>query len=463
MSALPTTHAFSKLLIQSGVLDENRLERYAQRFCGSPAPSADELAREMVREGVLTAFQARQLLHGRWRRLSLRGKYTVLRPLGSGGSGRVYLCKHRVTGRLVAIKVLSAALSANPDHRERFYREARAITSLEHPNIVRAFDLDRAGQRFLLVMEHVSGSTLQDRVRREGPLPVAQAASVGSQAALGLQYLHSAGLVHRDVKPANLLLDEHGTLKILDFGLSRFMNEDADGLTGRHDPGEILGTADYLAPEQARDTHTAGTSADIYSLGATLYFALTGLAPFHGLTVAQKLLGHQMRQPRPIRSVRPEVPEGLEAVVERMMGKEPSQRFPTAAEVAEALKPWDSTHGYPEPGSARVEMGPCQAMTESAAPAVFGRARPSRVRWAVLLLGAVAAGSLGVVQLFAALRTSAPSQPDGPQATLPAPIDGNSFEPGTEPPPRVTLGIPQLQHGARRAPLLSASKHKPGD
>jgi serine/threonine protein kinase len=425
MPALSTSKDFTRLLLQSGVLDEKRLEAFAQRQSRSDdADSANELAGDMVREGVLTAFQARQLLRGRWRRLTIRGKYTVLRPLGSGGTGRVYLCEHRVTGCQAAIKVLSPARSANPEDRERFYREARAITSLQHPNIVRAFDLDRAGKCYVLIMEYVSGSTLQELVEAEGPLPFSRAASHAYQAAQGLHHLHQAGLVHRDVKPANLLLDRTGTLKIIDLGLTRFLDDEGDGLTGRYSATEVLGTADYLAPEQALDTHSAGIPADIYSLGATLYFTLAGQPPFHGLTVPQKLLGHQLTQPPPIRSRRPDIPQGLAAVVDRMMAKEPSQRFQTAAEVAEALAPWMSGTDATVPLCTDIEPAP-----------VVSRAR---LRWAVALLGALAAGSLGVVQLFAALRgndlprTAPEDVPVQPVATSAA-----------DPPPHVTLGVPQ--------------------
>jgi serine/threonine protein kinase len=468
MATLSTNHDLARLAVQSGVLDEKRLEAFTQHSSTQSA-SAAELAKAMVREGVLTSFQAQQLLRGRWRRLTIRGKYTVLSPLGAGGSGRVYLCAHRVTGCQVAIKVLSSAMSANPDQRERFYREARALTYLQHPNIVRAFDLDRAGKCYLLVMEYVPGSTLQQLVLKEGPLPIGRVASYGRQAALGLEHLHQAGLVHRDVKPANLLVDGKETVKILDFGLTRFLGEEAVGLTGRYNPAEVLGTADYLAPEQAINTHGAGTPADIYSLGATLYFALAGHSPFHGGTVAQKLLGHQMRPPTPIRSIRPEVPEGLAAVLERMMAKEQGQRFASAAEVADALTPWSEGDPPPVPTIPTVERVECQSSLRRLSLAAWRRFRPNHLRWAVLVLGGVVAGSLGVVQLFAALRTSEPPRaaaqvfPITCPETIAAPVERAVSQPVADLPPHITLGIPQPQSNEARTPLLPVARRLGAD
>ena len=254
----------------------------------------------LVHEGVLTHFQAKQFLDGKWRGFSI-GKYKVLERLGSGGMGSVYLCEHKLMRRRVAVKVLPTAKAEDPASLERFYREARAVAALDHPNIVRAYDIDQVEKLHFLVMEYVDGASLQEIVKRAGPLDALRAAHYIRQSALGLQHAHeTAGLVHRDIKPANILVDRTGIVKILDMGLARFFNDEEDVLTKKYDES-VLGTADYLAPEQALDSHSVDIRADIYSLGATFYFCLTGRTPFHEGTVAQKLIWHQTRQPKPIR------------------------------------------------------------------------------------------------------------------------------------------------------------------
>ena len=191
----------------------------------------------------------------------------------------------------------------HPEVVERFEREARAVAALDHPNIVKVHDVDKEDKNgkalHYLVMEYAEGTTLQDIVRKKGPMDVLRAAHYVCQAALGLQHAHEAGLVHRDVKPGNILLDRSGTIKILDLGLARFFHDQGDNLTREHDANAILGTADYLAPEQAIDSHLVDNRADVYSLGMTFYYLLAGTAPFAHGTLNQKLIWHQLRQPRP--------------------------------------------------------------------------------------------------------------------------------------------------------------------
>ena len=197
-------------------------------------------------------------------------------------------------------------------------------------------------------MEYVDGASFHEVVRRGGPLDVARAANYIRQAAIGLEHAHEHGLVHRDIKPGNLLVDRRGTVKILDMGLAFFFHDAGDNLTKQHDTNAVLGTADYLAPEQAMDSRV-DIRADIYSLGMTFYFLLAGKSPFQEGSVAQKLIWHQARQPTPIRQLREDVPEALAAILDRMIAKDPAQRYQTPAELVDALAPWTTTPVGPPP------------------------------------------------------------------------------------------------------------------
>ena len=353
MPAPATIAEFLDLTRKSGVVDEKRLDAHVQKLTASGAlpREAAKLAGVLVRDGLLTHFQAEQILLGKWRRFTI-GKYKVLERLGSGGMGSVYLCEHKLMRRRVAVKVLPTAKAAEPASLERFQREARAVAALDHPNIVHAYDIDQDESLHFLVMEYVDGASLQEIVKRAGPIDPVRAAHYVQQSALGLEHAHAAGLVHRDIKPGNVLVDRSGIVKILDMGLARFFNDEEDMLTKKYDEN-VLGTADYLAPEQALDSHGADVRADIYSLGATFYFMLTGRTLFGEGTIAQKLIWHQTRQPRPVCALRPDVPPGMAAVIEKMMAKDREQRYQNPREVAEALAPWTQTAIGPPP---EVEM-----------------------------------------------------------------------------------------------------------
>jgi serine/threonine protein kinase len=349
MPAPANTNEFLELVRKSGVLDEKRLDAHLQKLrdAGSLPTDPGKAAGMLVRDGLLTTFQAEQILQGKWRRFSI-GKYKVLERLGSGGMGSVYLCEHKLMRRRVAVKVLPTAKAADPSSLERFYREARAVAALDHANIVHAYDIDQDDNLHFLVMEYVDGASLQEIVKRTGPMDPVRAAHYLRQSALGLAHAHERGLIHRDIKPGNLLVDRTGTVKVLDMGLARFFNDEEDILTKKYDDN-VLGTADYLAPEQAVDSHEVDVRADIYSLGATCYFMLTGRTPFGEGTVAQKLIWHQSRQPKPVNAVRPDVPAALSAVIAKMMAKQPADRYQTPQEVADALAPWTQTSIPPPP------------------------------------------------------------------------------------------------------------------
>jgi tetratricopeptide (TPR) repeat protein len=342
MAAAPVTaDAFFDLVKRSGVVRAKRLEAYAAGrppVGGEPNTAADA-ARAAIADGLLTTYQAEQLLAGRWRNFIVARKYLILERVGWGGSSAVFLAKHLVMKRLVALKVLPTDQAENPEALARFLREARAAALLDHPNIADFYDIDRAGNIYFLVMEFVYGPDLEGLVRARGPLAPARAAEYGRQAACALQHAHEAGLVHRDIKPGNLRVDRSGTVKLLDLGLVRIFQSD-DGLTKGRNFSYVLGTLDYQAPEQAVDSHEVDIRADIYSLGASLYFLLTGRPVFPEGTVAEKLSWHQMKRPRPIGEYRKDVPAGLAAVADRMMAKAPSDRYQEPAEVVEALAEW---------------------------------------------------------------------------------------------------------------------------
>jgi WD40 repeat protein len=284
-------------------------------------------------------------------------RYRVQELLGVGGMGSVYRAEHQLMARPVALKVLNKALTDTPAGVERFRREARAAARLAHPNIVAGYDADQAGDFHFLVMEYVEGTSLARLLADKGRLPVALACDYVRQAALGLQHAHEQGMVHRDIKPHNLMLTPDGRVKILDFGLARFAVESAPAATAAaveaasNTPtgsapgpltqlGTVIGTPDYIAPEQAADAHAADIRADIYSLGCTLYDLLAGRPPFPEETAVRKVLAHAQRQPQPLRELRKDVPPALARVVERMLAKDPAQRYQTPAEAARALAPF---------------------------------------------------------------------------------------------------------------------------
>jgi phosphate ABC transporter phosphate-binding protein len=342
MPETTTLDSFLDCLRKSGLLEKFQLEAYLADLRNSAAPltTSADLAARLERDGMLTNFQSRYLLQGHYKGLILAGKYKVLDLLGAGGIGRVYLCEHMTMHRHVAVKILPTASAEIPGVVERFYREARAVASFDDEYILRVFDVDRSGRLHFMVMEYIEGMTLQEIVAREGPLEPGRACWYIRQAALGLQHAHEAGWVHRDIKPANLLADRRHHLKILDLGLARFFLSEQDNLTTQVNERAIMGTADYIAPEQAVSVHEVDGRADLYSLGVTLYFLLVGHPPFHDGTINQKLIWHQVRQPPPLLQLRPGLPPELVRVVDKMLAKKPGERYQSGNEVFTALAPW---------------------------------------------------------------------------------------------------------------------------
>lgn len=335
-----STEEFVALLERSSLLTNDQLRDVRELSEADNNPRT--VAKQIVQQGWLTRWQAQQLLAGR-HKLFL-GKYKLLENIGEGGMGAVLKAEHPKLGRTVALKVMAQELLKDPDAVARFVREIRSAAALNHPNIVTAYDADRVGKTYFLVMEYVRGSDLRAWIRQHGRLPVAWACECVRQAAVGLQHAHENGLVHRDIKPANLLIVDNGDeelpqLKILDMGLARFVSErqEEGGLTRT---GQIMGTPDYIAPEQGEDTREADIRADIFSLGCTLFHAITGRVPFEGKNMMEKLLARVRRDAPRIVTVRPDIPDELDAVIARMLARDPADRFQTPAEVVEALAPF---------------------------------------------------------------------------------------------------------------------------
>jgi formylglycine-generating enzyme required for sulfatase activity/tRNA A-37 threonylcarbamoyl transferase component Bud32 len=310
--------------------------------------------------------------------------YEVLRELGRGGMGVVYLARNKGLDRREVLKVVNQKLLDHPGAVERFRREMRSAAKLNHRNIVTAYAAPQAGDLLLFAMEYVEGEDLAKMVQAKGPLPVLNACYYAQQVALGLQHAHDRGLVHRDIKPSNLILARDGqqqVVKILDFGLAKATREhEATGhdLTGT---GMMLGTPTYMAPEQTLDAAKADIRADIYSLGCTLYFLLTGRPPFQANSQYELLHAHQVKEATPLTEIRGDVPAPLAAVVARMLAKDPAQRYQKPAEVAEALAPFVKAALKPEPAGTTVTAAPKAAGPETAtATQGMTPAAPRRVR-----------------------------------------------------------------------------------
>ena len=322
-------------LLKAPQLDE--VERLIKpRF---PAPL--QVAKELVRRGWLTVYQVNQLFQTNGQQLSL-GPYHILDHLGKGGVSQVFKAWHAERNCFVALKVIHPHLLSNAEAVARFQREMNAVARLSHPNIVYSYPNDSLGEAHFFAMEFVEGTPLDKLVPLSGALPVPQACDFLRQTALGLQHAHEQGLVHRDIKPANLV-QINGTqlIKILDFGLTRLLSGgSSDKPTSITAEGALIGTADYVAPEQARDARSVDIRADIYSLGCTAYYLLTGAPPFPGGSLMQKIHHHISKEPTALSILRPEVPSELAEVVKKMMGKKVTDRYATPKDVADALQPF---------------------------------------------------------------------------------------------------------------------------
>ncbi|MFL5331107.1 MAG: serine/threonine protein kinase [Gemmataceae bacterium] len=348
----PTT--FLTLLRESGLVAPDQLQ---SALVDAPTGErAKALARFLIKRGLLTRFQAQQLLAGRTGGFFL-GQYRILDMLGRGGMGKVYKAEHMTMARLVALKVLNSDVTRTERARELFRREVRAAARLVHPNIATAFDANEVNGRAFLVLEYVAGPSLSHLVKSGAPLPIGQACELIRQAAVGLQHAHERGMVHRDIKPSNLLIGYQQfpistkpesdwstadgnlpvVLKIVDFGLALLPTALGNDDTLEPDRHVVLGTPDYLSPEQATDIRSVDIRSDLYSLGCTFYYLLTGQPPFPGGTAMEKLHRHASEEPVPIEFHRPSVPPGVAAAVRKLLAKRPQDRFQTPFDLADTL------------------------------------------------------------------------------------------------------------------------------
>ncbi len=333
------SQTFLSDLRDSNLLPPDKMEQ-VMRQCVSAAASAS-ISQSLVENGLLTAYQVKLLAQGQGKGLTL-GQYQILDELGRGGFGCVYKARHTLMDRLVALKVIAPERMEDRRARDWFLREVRATTRLNHPNIVLAYDAAEVDGQLFLAMEYIEGPTLHRLVQHQGPLPLGVAWQMLQQSAQALRYAHEQHLVHRDIKPANLLIPATAfavgradtevrpvLVKVVDFGLARLQSQGAGTSMGAGREGTFIGTPDYVAPEQARNTGEVDIRSDLYSLGCTFYLALTGRKPFPGNGAMEVILQHIEKQAVPIEHLRPEVPAPLAGIVRRLMEKKPENRFQT--------------------------------------------------------------------------------------------------------------------------------------
>src|SRR5262245_23311290 len=332
--AIASTRSLIEMLSHGRLLEPAQLEELTRSL---PSRSADPvaLARELIQRGWLTPYQINQLFQGHASDLLL-GHYLLLERLGEGGMGQVFKARETRLGRVVALKILRKERIVKPDIIRRFHQEIQAAARLSHPNIVHAYDAEQIGDAHVFAMEYVEGIDLARLVKQSGPLPVAQACEYVRQAAVALQHIHEHGMVHRDIKPANLMHDNHErVIKILDMGLVRLLDDDSgeSSVTKLTRLGVVMGTVDYISPEQALNSQRADIRSDLYSLGCTFYYLLTGRVPFPADEPMAKLLAHSCEQAVPVEQLRPDPPPRVVDIVHKLMAKHPDARHQTPAEL----------------------------------------------------------------------------------------------------------------------------------
>jgi eukaryotic-like serine/threonine-protein kinase len=320
---------------KSGVLTDRQYSDVKAKVLNGEYPyDPKELAKRLVEDKILTEYQTRRFLANKPHGLTV-ARYVILDRIGSGSMGRVYKAQHQLMGRTVALKIIAPQIVTNTRVISRFQREMKLVGRLDHPNVVRAFDADQIGEVLYIVMEYVPGHSLGQLFRSRGPMPAQNVVNYASQAARGLAHAHAQAIVHRDVKPSNLLLNDESVIKVLDLGLGVLMEGDGDTAFATAD-GVAVGTIDYMSPEQACGKEVDGRS-DLYSLGCAMYHLITGRLPFPGDSPVERLGKRISGRPVPILDVKPELPRVLVDVMDRLLASKPHERYQTADEAAEAL------------------------------------------------------------------------------------------------------------------------------
>jgi serine/threonine protein kinase len=334
-----TVEGFLKTVLKSGLLNREQLQEALRDVPRGLRDDPRALADHLIRKGKLSRFQASKILRGNGKGLLL-GHYQILAPIGRGGMSTVYLARDERSGELVAFKMLPPSRWRNEERLlARFQREMELSRRVAHPHLAWTHECGFCLGVYYIAMEYIPGKNLSKTVAAEGPLKTPRAARLMAEVASGLEHAHNQGLIHRDLKPSNIMITPNDHAKVLDLGLALREGEQADeSIIGGQ--GYIVGTMDYIAPEQTTDATGVDGRADIYSLGCTLYFALTGQPPFPGGTSRDKVMRHRNETPTPLRQLAPETPAGFAELIERMMAKDAAQRPPSAAAVEEELRPW---------------------------------------------------------------------------------------------------------------------------
>jgi eukaryotic-like serine/threonine-protein kinase len=433
---------FLQAIRSSGVVPEQQVQKLEAKITEGEYPSDPvELAAQLVKDEVLTAYQAHQIQKGRTEGL-IFSSYVILDFLGKGTMGKVYKARHRMMGRVVALKILDPRYVSSDRSVARFQREMQLVGRLDHPNVVRAYDADRFADCHFIAMEYAAGVTLEDLLKARGALSPADVVYYASQAADGLAHAHAQGILHRDIKPSNLLLTPGRKVKVLDFGLGTLLEKE-EVQTALTTVGMAVGTPDYISPEQARMVKLDGRS-DLYSLGCTIYHLLSGQLPFKGESSMDCIVGRITGQAVPLGEVKPGLPPRLIQVVEKMMATNPDDRYQTADETATALRgllrpktaaaaPEPSapavpaTTSAPKPVPAGVtsqaasplpaRTGARQSKSKSDAPRMAWVTRVLKANPVFAALGVTAAAVLLVVGMIALLQPSNNGSSESQQET----------------------------------------------
>lgn len=380
MAKLPTDQ-FVDYLERSGLVPEDVLKRtlddLRREYGGKLPDNADIVANHLIDANLITRWHADKIFDRKYKGFFL-GRYRLLNFLGSGEMSSVYLADHLLMKQQRAIKIIPKSWTYwGSSALHLFHLEAQAAASLSHPNVVQTFDVDNDGDQHYMVMEYVDGKTLQAMVDETGPLPLDVACNFIAQAAEGLDYAHRHGIIHCDIKPANVMVDRRGIVRVLDLGLALHANAWRDSLSAAHRE-EVFRTANYLSPEQLVDSHKVDLRTDIYNLGCTLYFLLTRHPPFTAASLFQKAALHMLTMPVNVSESRPDCPEDLSAICRKMLQKNPELRYQNMREVVRALEGWLVNHGFtfdPGAGDAAIRETILKKAQEKVLP---NRPKPSQ-------------------------------------------------------------------------------------